>query len=126
MILEVKRLASLEEISLRQKSRVLWLKEGDNNSKFFHRMANSHGRNNYLGDLEVDGVVYEDKAEVVAQVVGFYQKLYMETETWRLVVDDFNFDTIGEVENGLLEWRFEKEEILQVVHDMEGGQSPKA
>ena len=82
MILEVKRLASLEEISLRQKSRVLWLKEGDNNSKFFHRIANSHRRNNYLGNLEVDGVVYKDEAKVVAQVVGFYQKLYKETETW--------------------------------------------
>ena len=41
------------------------------------------------------------------------------------MVDDLNFDTIGEVESGLLEWRFKKEEILQVVHDMEGGQSPK-
>ena len=30
--LEVERLASLEEISLRQKSRVLWLKKGVNNS----------------------------------------------------------------------------------------------
>ena len=45
-------------------------------------MANSHGRNNYLGNLEVDGVVYKDEAKVVAQVVGFYQKLYKETETW--------------------------------------------
>ena len=82
VILKVKWLASLEEISLRQKSRVLWLKEGDNNSKFFHRIANSHRRNNYLGNLEVDGVVYKDEAKVVAQVVGFYQKLYKETETW--------------------------------------------
>ena len=82
VILKVKWLASLEEISLRQKSRVLWLKEGDNNSKFFHRIANSHRRNNYLGNLEVDGVVYKDEAKVVAQVVGFYQKLYKEIETW--------------------------------------------
>ena len=34
VILEVKWLAWLEEISLRQKSRVLWLKELDNNSAF--------------------------------------------------------------------------------------------
>ena len=66
VILKVKWLASLEEISLRQKSRVLWFKEGNNNSKFFHRMANSHRRNNYLGNLEVDGEVYEDEAKVVA------------------------------------------------------------
>ena len=70
VILKVKQLASLEEISLRQKFRVLWLKEGDNNSKFFHQMAKSHRRNNYLGNLEVDGVVYEDEAKVVAQVVS--------------------------------------------------------
>ena len=83
-------------------------------------MANSHRRNNYLGNLMVDGVVYEDEAKMVAQVVCFYQKLYKETETWRPVVDDLNFDTIGELESGLLERRFEKDEILQVVRDMEG------
>lgn len=35
-------------------------------------------------------------------------------------MDDLNFDNIGVVESELLEWRFEKEEILQVVCDMDG------
>ena len=39
---KIEALASLEEISWRQKSRALFLKEGDNNTRFFHRLANSH------------------------------------------------------------------------------------
>ena len=33
-------------------------------------MANSHRRYNHLSVLEVDGVIYEDEAEVAAQVGG--------------------------------------------------------
>ena len=39
---EIAHLASLEEIPWRQKSRLLFVKEGDNNTRFFHRDANSH------------------------------------------------------------------------------------
>ncbi|XP_065622546.1 uncharacterized protein LOC136064571 [Quercus suber] len=65
---EVKNLLSLEEISWRQKSRMLWIKEGDNNTKFFHKVANSHKRLNHLSFLEVDKVIYEEESEVATQV----------------------------------------------------------
>ena len=45
---EIESLASLEEISWRQKSRALFLKEGDNNTRFFHKLANSHRRANTM------------------------------------------------------------------------------
>ena len=52
---QVEHLLSLEKISWRQKSRMLCIKKGDNNTKFFHKMANSHRRFNHLRTLEVDG-----------------------------------------------------------------------
>ena len=39
---EVEHLVALQEISWCQKSRVLWLKEGDSNTRFFHKVVNSH------------------------------------------------------------------------------------
>ena len=73
---QVEHLLSPKEISWRQKSRMLCIKEGDNNTKFFHKMANSHRRYNHLSFLEVDGVIYEEEAAVAAQVVQFYKTLY--------------------------------------------------
>ena len=59
VISELDKLAHLEETSWRQKSRVLWLKKGDNNTKYFHKMANSNRRRNYMKKVEVDGTIHE-------------------------------------------------------------------
>ncbi|KAK4540324.1 hypothetical protein RGQ29_031849 [Quercus rubra] len=91
---EVENLLSLEEISWRQKSRMLWIKEGDNNTKFFHKMANSRRRFNHLCFLEVDGEIYEEESEIAAQVVNFYKNLYQESEEWRPFAEDLEFDQI--------------------------------
>ena len=77
---QMEHLLFLEEISWRQKSRMLCIKKRDNNTKFFHKMANSHRRFNHLRTLEVDGVVFEEESEVKNQVVQFYKNLYKETE----------------------------------------------
>ena len=117
---EVENLFSLEEISWKQKSRMLWIKEGDNNTKFFHKMANSRRRFNHLSFLEVDGVIYKEESEMAAQVVNFYKNLYQESEEWRPLVEGLEFDQIDGSERGWLERRFEKEEILLAFNELAG------
>ena len=56
---------------------------------------------------------------MAAQVVQFYKTLYQESEEWRPFVEGLEFDQIGELER-----RFEKDEILLVVRDMEGDKAP--
>ncbi|XP_030925091.1 uncharacterized protein LOC115952154 [Quercus lobata] len=121
---QIEYLLSLEEISWRQKLRMLCIKEGDHNTNFFHKMANSHRRHNHMSFLEVDGVIYEEGAEVAAQVVQFYKTLYQKTEEWRRFVEGLEFDQIEEAERGWMERRFENDEIIQVVRNMEGDKAP--
>jgi len=45
---------------------MLCIKDGDNNTKFFHKLVNSHRRYNHLSFLEVDRVIYEKGAELAA------------------------------------------------------------
>ena len=63
------------------------MKEGDNNTRFFHRLANSHRNANLIKRLEVDGVLYEDEADVRSQLVLFYQGLFEENEVWHPTMD---------------------------------------
>ncbi|WMV45535.1 hypothetical protein MTR67_038920, partial [Solanum verrucosum] len=68
--------AKREEVAWRQRSRALRLKEGDMNSKFFHRMANCHKRYNNIDKLIINDSSVTEPAEIRDEVTTFYQKLY--------------------------------------------------
>jgi hypothetical protein len=78
MIMEMEKTLLFEEVNWRQKSRALWLKEGDNNTKFFHRVANSHRRYNHVGALRINGAMPTDPMEIKEHIVNYYDTLYTE------------------------------------------------
>jgi hypothetical protein len=114
----------LEEVSWRQKSRALWLKEGDSNTKFFHRLANSHRRHNMIEALVVDGQLTEDRTVIKDHIVEFYAKLYSEQYQWRPRVDDLSFSSIDEEDRIWLERKFEEDEIWAVIQNFKGDKAP--
>ena len=55
-----KKWVLLEEIHWRQLSREIWLREGDKNTVFFHRMASAHRRNNSLDRVKINEWLSEE------------------------------------------------------------------
>ena len=68
---DLEKAALLEEISWRQKSKILFLKKGDSNTRFFHRMANSNRRDNGIDSLMTDGALSTNQDRIVDHVEQF-------------------------------------------------------
>ena len=70
-------LAYREEIMAKQRSRITWLAEGDNNTKFFQRKASARRAKNRIVKLErADGTVCTDPSELAGMATEFYKNLY--------------------------------------------------
>jgi len=121
---ELEKCSLLEEVSWRQKSWMLWLKEGDKCTKFFHSIANSNRRCNSLNSLVIGDSLSSDQSEIAVHIVKFYKKLFTEQCRWRPSVEGISFDFILESEASWMERAFEEEEVRNVVSAMDGDKVP--
>jgi hypothetical protein len=118
VISDLERTILQEEISWRQKSRVLWLKEGDKCTKYFLWVSNSNRRFNSIESLSVNGSISSDQSVVRDYAAQFYETLFAKPYSWRLRLDDLAFDSLDAVEASLLELPFEERVVLEVVKGM--------
>ena len=121
---ELEKTLLLEEISWRQKSRSLWLREGDKNTHFFHSIANSHRRHNTIERIAVNGEVFTDPADINLKIVEFYQNLFSETGGQRPLLDNLPFSGIDEADRANLDSQFSEEEVFGAVSSMCGDKAP--
>lgn len=69
-----------QEVKWRQKSRLQWLNEGDNNTKFFHLSAKARSSFNSIKHTTIDGIKIEDPAIIQAQAVDYFLNLFIPHE----------------------------------------------
>jgi hypothetical protein len=123
MVISVLEKATLlEEISWRQESRALWLREGDKCTNlfiyFFHLVANSNRRNNSIETLSANSSVSSDQHAIRDHIVQFYYGLFSEQFSWRPKLDGLAFDDISVEEFSWLKSLLEESEFLGVVKSM--------
>lgn len=74
--LELSRLLAQEEIYWKQLSKQLWLKEGDQNTKYFHKFASCKRRNNYLPRLRDQNGDWVDGTAMQSEVMRYYENIF--------------------------------------------------
>ena len=115
---------SLEEVHWRQLSRELWLREGDRNTGFFHRMANAHRRNNSMDKIKINGVWLSEEQEVREGVANAYQQMLSEDSNWKAAIGRLQLDQLSHQEAENLEIPFYEEEVHYALMDMNGDKAP--
>lgn len=119
---DFKKWVLLEEVFQRQKPRELWLKEGDKNIGFFHKMANAHRRRNYLVRIKINGHQVSEGRKIKEGVVQVFQSLL--AENGGPSCSGLTFDVLGDDEAVLLEVLFFEVEVFKVLLDLNGDKAP--
>ena len=90
----VQRIAELEKLAvldLKQKARIRWTIDGDENTRFFHGYVNNKKSKNHIHGLLINGSWSTNVAEIKDEVLSFYQRKFQEKWPCRpkLISSDF-------------------------------------
>jgi hypothetical protein len=118
-----------EEILWKQKSRVQWLKEGERNTKFFHRTVMHRRHVNRITHLEDgQGNIVREHSKIEAELINFYRDLLTETQEDRTEaiqrITRHIPTLVTPEQNAALTRPITQEEVDQAVRDMPPGKAP--
>ncbi|GKV33811.1 hypothetical protein SLEP1_g42265 [Rubroshorea leprosula] len=112
------------ELIWRQKSRSRWIREGDANTRFFHKVANGRRAQNNIAGLMCDGVWIEDLEAVKNEVVKYFRSLFQGDPWNRPKPEGIKFQKISEEKKEWLERPFSVEEIEEGLRSCDGSKAP--
>ena len=122
---DFKKWAIMEEISWRQKSREIWLKEGDRNTGFFHKMAKSHRKRNNIDRIRIGDQWLTGIEEVKLGIVKAFKELLGDPGDLRASPEGLNFSRLNDMEALSLEVPFTEDEVDVALADLNGDKAPE-
>jgi len=63
----------------KERAKMLWFKDGDRNTAFFHAVVKSRNNSSEIHRLRIDNVVIEDPTLIEEHILDFYKTLYAES-----------------------------------------------
>lgn len=88
-----------------RKNRLQWLKDGDRNSAFFHRLHRTQRSKASITTVQVDDNFNTVDEEIGNQVVSYYQRLFSKDDTLEndySILQSFSWATISDSQNDMI------------------------
>ncbi|GKU93946.1 hypothetical protein SLEP1_g7495 [Rubroshorea leprosula] len=114
----------IKERMSQQKSRKQWLKEGDANTKFFHRSIKGRWCRNEINSIRINGEQYTGVEVIKQEVAKYFQELFSEENWRRPKLDGICFRQITQTDNELLITTFSEQEIKEAIWNCDPSKSP--
>ncbi|RVW93987.1 hypothetical protein CK203_034101 [Vitis vinifera] len=122
---ELEELILREEIHWRQKARVKWVKEGDCNSKFFHKVANGRRNRKYIKVLENERALMLNNSESIKEkILRYFEKLYSSPSGEPWGVEGLDWSPISGDSASRLDSPFTEEEIPKAIFQLDKDKAP--
>ncbi|KAJ0482819.1 putative RNA-directed DNA polymerase [Helianthus annuus] len=120
-ILEADRLKTMD---IKQKSRVKWAVDGDENTAYFHGIMNANTTNNRICGLQIEGEWVENPVIIKDHVANFFGERFAEPMMERPQLICPNLAQLSDEEAESLVAPFSLEEIKSAVWDCHGDRAP--
>jgi hypothetical protein len=118
----------MEENYWRQKSRILWLKEGDRNTTYFHKQAEARKQYKVVTEVQVQNKTIADPEGIKQAAYEYFEKLYTDPKDLALDQQRYPFTVIprliNEGINNKLTREVTQQEIKEALDQMNPDKAP--
>ncbi|XP_071740498.1 uncharacterized protein [Rutidosis leptorrhynchoides] len=111
---------------LKQKSRIKWALEGDENSKYFHNYIKRRTSKNNIHGLSINGTWSEDPILIKQEAYSYFNNLFQSKHLHEECPFDNvpHLDYITPLDNQLLEAKFCEKEIWEAISNCDSSKAP--
>ncbi|KAJ9545696.1 hypothetical protein OSB04_025403 [Centaurea solstitialis] len=116
-LIGIKDLEKANHLDLRQRARLKWAFEGDENSRLFQGVINSNRRNSFIHGLSLNGCWIFDPSTNKQGAVNFFANKFSCSNGMRYAFVSNKFSKLSQEQDDFLEFPFSELEIKSAVWD---------